>query len=580
MRSSFQAILVSAAALGALAPAAAHAQAAPADQSSRQALVRFEVEATDAEAKAEAAKARADNTKLFLDSADKRQVPGIPASAAFNTYREELTKQLDQETRDADAAALVATTLRKKADVARLMLADMDHRDGSNRTATGEKISLFPFSADMRTVFTDPNPYLNPPKKPKEKETEPVFAEDHTTAGQTSETSHASGSTSRAIGGSVYARIVPVLLDRPSNKGMGGVQLSMTDKDSKITFKFSRPRLGKTLYRGGPANEVTGDRPFLSAWSASLSATSDDGFANLKEGFKAAEFSGSIGFSRVFYRRRSVQDMKKSLWKAESKIAEACKADKIASIAPISSDMLALPCTGEKLHDWTIEREDNGTRTHSKQYEILQKAVWGADTPPVWDVGGEVSAGFKNYEFRDLGAIPLLLDATDPYGVKKQTFQPLIWSANAYVGKILRSYEDEPLLYGSLLGEVGREYDLAKGKKDQTICPPAAPGALNTVCGTSNIAPPVRNNFYRVGMEFNARVPGFWLIPDLGFSPKVTYDVSDGQLAYSFPLTFTGDEAGKLNAGIQIKGEHGGKNPDPFAVGFFVGIPFSVGHGD
>lgn len=551
----------------------------------------FEAEAKAARSLADEKKAARERTAKFLDELKVRQDRAGITSAEAATAVAALRSQLQREIAEEGSAEEQAVWLEDKAKDARIAIigvspqlsppkVDTDRAPPANplRDADADRA----FGTTTEEILNKPNAFLYGFAQ-AEKEKSPETG----------------GRTAFQSARRVAAGVGALLFDRDIDRRTSGASLDMGSEDSRLSLSLAANRAGKII-----ATDES-ESPYLNTYSVSLSAKEEDSFGQLFTGGKKGGFGGdlelSISVNKTLFRRRSRQEAANAIAAAErgfrfdpgkdavgANLESECRKDRHTGSPGISEDELAAKCTGTELRNWVIKKEA-GKYAHPKAQEALAAAVWGQTLPEV-DVGFGLSIGRQQFGYKILtGTDPADLDAADLlFGRKEHKFTGHPWKVSAHLGGYLYEYmvsgvepnrleEPTPWLYGALIAEAGREWKFPEGTEDQVVCAPsAATVGTFTRCETVDIGRPLRGRFLRLGTQGRIGLPGIGLIPRIGISPKVTYDVWDNQWAFDIPVSFVEDSEGKLKAGVRFKRKSGGTNPEAWSVGLFLGTAFDV----
>lgn len=113
-----------------------------------------------------------------------------------------------------------------------------------------------------------------------------------------------------------------------------------------------------------------------------------------------------------------------------------------------------------------------------------------------------------------------------------------------------------------------------------TLCQPVS-GTIQTECVTAADGPPTRKRRSLLGLEFRHAFPApIGSYSSFAIAPRFVIDTRNGDYSLGVPLYLAGDGTGKLRGGVKgvytSKKDKDGKRDGDFALGVFVGVPFSV----
>lgn len=171
-------------------------------------------------------------------------------------------------------------------------------------------------------------------------------------------------------------------------------------------------------------------------------------------------------------------------------------------------------------------------------------------------IGTSGTVSRTNYEF--IVQSPLAKDDVSHTGFKAQVFGGYVFPS----GKV------------SLSGgfAYARKY---KAADDVQLCAPNGVGA-QIQCFTGPLGPPTKARRYTVSGELRWRLP-LPMISEgaaIGFAPRASYEVKSNSAVLELPIYFApAKDKSALNGGIRMGYDTGTKD---FAVGLFVGVPFSL----
>ncbi|MGB7405464.1 MAG: hypothetical protein WA906_07240 [Pacificimonas sp.] len=380
--------------------------------------------------------------------------------------------------------------------------------------------------------------------------------------------------------GETVAAALPSDFAEPGGIPISGVSLTAAETGTRLGLKISVPRGGKWLTCNeyvaarcdGNTKRLNHDQGYLNSYSFGVSTESKEKFAELFGGGSGFDddVRGSFGYTHTRYEKRSPKQILDDLNSAEKKLRENCLKARGSSISrPIDLGIEA-SCTGEALRKWVVADGDDEDKA------LLQNAVWGHKRPEM-KLGGAVEIGYQAFDFRDFGSTePDQLDETQPFGRTRNQNAELVWELSASAGWFHAFDEDEEArLYGGFVAEFGRKFDYADDNRNQIRCPAAEIGETIISCQTLNTGPPVKNMYYRVGLE-GKRTFALPFVGDVAVAPRFTYDLDDDQVRIEMPMLFVKNDKKQLFAGLRVSGEAAGNDPEDLSVGLFISTPFQL----
>jgi hypothetical protein len=564
----------------------------------------FDLEATAAESLAAAKKAAAKQTEAFLaDITDKKGQP-LNQDPKLAVAVVQLSAQLKIEQAEAGTASTHATALRSKANSAMDALA-----------ALGVPMFVQP------PPSPPPTKPLTPEQAAAAKQERPngafgrsfacLFEHPDTLTALPARSSEDGDNSQRAPQGvsnrsasAIGTTVGAFLFDREIDRRTSGVSLDLSSEDSRLGVQFAIPQAGKFIGRSaGPSGgcgenaPIVEDSPYLNTYSFGISAGSKEGFAEIlkrgEHGGFADGFKLTFGIGKTLYRRRNIEQMMHAVRSAEAALESKCRSGLWATTPGISGEELASKCSGEALRAWALAGEpDEGVTafTRADSRKAMLDALWGQQNP-VLDFGVALDLGYRSFAYRLLDSTdPAEVDASDRFLRKVHRPDEVEWQLSGHIGTFI--YRRDPtatpdteaanyspgkvVAYVAAVTEMGREWEFPDDTDDQVVCPLVAAGAVYTRCSTLDIAAPARDRFIRIGGQARFAFRGGRLVPKVAFSPKITVDVTNGQASYDLPITFLQSADSKFNAGLRVKGELWGDNPDQLSVGFFLGTTFNI----
>lgn len=391
-----------------------------------------------------------------------------------------------------------------------------------------------------------------------------------------------------------------LLLDRPIDRRVTGASISLSQKGSSLVLQkaFHKSNVIDYTWQSeqsrGKERETFGRGGYSRSLVFGVSAQSKDGFGAL---YGDGELTGgvrlTVDLNRAFFKPRTdfpddtvraplreTVSIEEDLRKAEKELQKLCYEQARSESPGASHERLSETCAPGNLVAWATALNDKGVLKNKKALTLLSRALVGTNRED-FDQGIGFEIGYQKLSFRNLlDADPSGEDPNDALGLRVRTPDRISWSLNAHTGKFfyanLTDGALEPFLYVAALAELGQEFVYRRGTQEQITCPPGprAP-RVRSVCVTTNIEPPIRDYFARLGLQARFKLPQSWWTPGVGVAPKVTYDFQEQVFAYDVPIAFVANKENQLTAGLRFKGAFGDKR-DPFAIGLFLGSAFGV----
>lgn len=205
---------------------------------------------------------------------------------------------------------------------------------------------------------------------------------------------------------------------------------------------------------------------------------------------------------------------------------------------------------------------DGGVSVFVKKYypEGLRPLLDLILPEPVWYYGAGFNTNQASYKYLDRAAFAPKKDDHFGYG------------GTVFGGAVLPRG----------LTSIGASIDYKRKYKaadELTLCQPLS-GSIQSQCYTLPDGAPTRQDAAIFGVELRHAFAAKSGASGLAVAPKASFDVANDAWSIDVPVYFVGDGAGKLRGGVRgvylnQEAKDGGRE-DSFAVGLFVGVPFTV----
>lgn len=373
--------------------------------------------------------------------------------------------------------------------------------------------------------------------------------------------------------------------DRPLQRRGLSSQLTSTGSASAVTIRY-----GDTFALSGPraqpSESITSNSWKTAAWgwnvgiATSTAKGSETAFlTRLAEDSKERRLFESdrlderakllFGLSYNSYRAQSYAEFQEGVRSVIAAAKRACEAEKKAN------GQASTTCNESNLWDWT--EENTGFR------EALNDLYWGSPkAKPIWGGGLQFELAYPRFNYFDLDLAQIATDSQVPaaFLADKATSERKL-QATA-LGYLFWTHGEQSSFVPSFTYK--RAWAVPEAAKGISVCTrdPAAPVFKNT-CRDLNIAAPVLQDSYFVGLEWRHLREGGGIFPALGIAPRYTFELDRGRHSFDMPIWLALDEKqSALNAGIRVIAEAGGetiagdKRKAELGLAFFLGTNFDL----
>ena len=247
-------------------------------------------------------------------------------------------------------------------------------------------------------------------------------------------------------------------------------------------------------------------------------------------------------------------------------------------------------CSGRNLVDWINNNPQHLAAFTSHYWGTTQQvAEWGVGLQaelarPVFsyfpfeliEVPDPFNPG-STKQVVDLSRIPTSFP-DDPNKEAKLPFAITTYAFRHFSSGV--QWNEGITLIGS--GTWKRSYEIDKPRRDVIICPVSdgVPTETNELCQTVNVAAPGGISDYLLAGELRTKFGKFWIFPSIGLAPKFTQELKRGRRSLDIPVYVSADKDGKLNGGLRLKWDTGGRNvfgvdrKDELLLSIFFGTTF------